>query len=369
MPSSTAYPACVDPHLLESSVRLIASLQDPSGAYPASPTFSAYRGYCWLRDGAFIADAMSAAGEFESAERFFAWCARVITSQRDAIENVVKVRASGGTPDVAHMPPTRFTLAGEIGTDGWWDFQTDGYGTWLWALSEHVRRGGAMRDEWLSAIHLTAEFLIATWDMPCFDWWEEHEDQRHVSTLGCVTVGLERAVAQGWLEEILTGPAQAAALAARELIRTQAMIDGRVTKWIGSTAVDGSLSALVFMGFFDDESVARTTVEDIRRYLVVDAGVHRFTRDVFYGGGLWPLLTCFLGLAEIRLGDAALADDRLAFAASTVNEAGEMPEQVDHHLLAPDHRREWLDRWGPVATPLLWSHAMYVRLAVERSAS
>ena len=27
--------------------------------------------------------------------------------------------------------------------------------------------------------------------------------------------------------------------------------------------------------------------------------------------------------------------------------------------------QEWTKRWGPVATPLLWSHAMYVTLATE----
>ncbi len=25
----------------------------------------------------------------------------------------------------------------------------------------------------------------------------------------------------------------------------------------------------------------------------------------------------------------------------------------------------WIDRWGPVATPLLWSHAMVLRLGLE----
>ena len=38
------------------------------------------------------------------------------------------------------MLPARFTFAGEDGTDEWWDFQLDGYGTWLWALVEHLER-------------------------------------------------------------------------------------------------------------------------------------------------------------------------------------------------------------------------------------
>ena len=42
-----------------------------------------------------------------------------------------------------------------------------------------------------------------------------------------------------------------------------------------------------------------------------------------------------------------------------------LPEQVTGHLLAPASYDEWVERWGPIATPLLWSHAMFVTLAVE----
>ena len=42
-----------------------------------------------------------------------------------------------------------------------------------------------------------------------------------------------------------------------------------------------------------------------------------------------------------------------------------MPEQVDDHLLDPAFVDEWVERWGPSADPLLWSYAMFLRLAVE----
>lgn len=367
--ASSPVPAAVEvSDLAASSVRLIASLQHSSGAYPASPSFSAYVGYCWLRDGSFIADAMSSAGETASAERFFAWCARVIDSQAGVIGGVVAARAAGREPDIAAMPPTRFTLDGEVGADAWWDFQTDGYGTWLWALSEHARRGGAIDPAWMDSVRLTAAFLVETWDLPCFDWWEEHDERRHVSTLGCVILGLERAVEEGWLPSGEAAQAANAARAARRLVSANGMHAGRLTKWLGGTAVDGSLAAVVAMGLLDaDPRCAELTVEGIREYLLVDGGVHRFTGDVFYGGGLWPLLTCFLGLAEVKLGDTSAIDERLAFVESVVTETGDLPEQVDRHVLAPDHRAEWLERWGPVATPLLWSHAMYIRLSVERT--
>ena len=69
----------------------------------------------------------------------------------------------------------------------------------------------------------------------------------------------------------------------------------------------------------------------------MDGGVHRFTGDVFYGGGLWPLLTCFLGLAEARIGDRAAIDARLAFVESVANSDGELPEQAQHSALASEY--------------------------------
>ena len=38
---------------------------------------------------------------------------------------------------------------------------------------------------------------------------------------------------------------------------------------------------------------------------------------------------------------------------------------MPHHLLHPGSRDEWVARWGPVASPLLWSHGMYLILADE----
>ena len=38
------------------------------------------------------------------------------------------------------MLPTRFTFDGQPGSDPWWDFQLDGYGTWLWAVHAHAAR-------------------------------------------------------------------------------------------------------------------------------------------------------------------------------------------------------------------------------------
>ena len=353
--------------LAASGADLIASLQDVGGAYPASPDFSAYAGYSWFRDGAFIADGMSSYGRSDSAERFFDWCARVLEGRAAELGVIVDAaRAGEPVPDAA-MLPTRFTFDGRAGDDEWWDFQLDGYGTWLWALGEHVRRHGADAARWAAAVALSVDYLAVSWRRPCFDWWEEHAEHVHVSTLGCIAAGLRAAVGLGVLDAERAALAAASAGEVEEFLRTQGVADGHLAKWVGSSAVDASLAAVV--GLLDvvpaASELGRATIAAIERDLTVDGGVHRYLGDTFFGGGQWPLLSCMLGIAHARSGEADRARELLEWAASTAGADDSLPEQVGRHLLAPERVDEWVARWGTVAQPLLWSHAMLIRLAVE----
>ncbi|MBM7506111.1 glycoside hydrolase family 15 protein [Agromyces aurantiacus] len=353
--------------LAASSADLIASLQDDCGAYPASPTFSAYAGYSWFRDGAFIADGMSSAGRADSAERFFDWCARVLEARRADIEAIVAAaRAGAPVPDSA-MLPTRFTFDGRAGDDEWWDFQLDGYGTWVWAVGEHVRRHGTDPARWAGAVALSVDYLASSWSRPCFDWWEEHAEHVHVSSLGCLAGGLRAAAGLGVLDDERAALAAATADEIVAFVLARGATDGHLAKWVGSSAVDASLAAIV--GLMDvvpaGSPLGRGTIAAIERDLAVDGGVHRYLGDTYFGGGQWPLLSCFLGLAHARAGERERALELLEWAASTAGPDGSMPEQVERHLLDPTRVDEWVERWGPSADPLLWSHAMFIRLAVE----
>ncbi|WP_353826418.1 glycoside hydrolase family 15 protein [Agromyces sp. SYSU T0242] len=357
--------------LMASSADLIASLQDAGGAYPASPTFSAYAGYSWFRDGAFIADAMSAYGRRESAERFLDWCAAVVDARAERVRAIVDGAAFGEPVSDAAMLATRFTFDGREGDADWWDFQLDGYGTWLWAVGEHVRRHGADATRWAPAIALTVDYLVSSWDRPCYDWWEEHAEYVHVSTLGCIAAGLRAAVRSGVLGGQRSGRASTAADAVEAAIRSRGTADGHLSKWLGSSAVDASLAAVV--GLLEvvpaASAVGTATLDAIDRDLVVDGGTHRYLGDTYFGGGQWPLLSCFVGIAHARAGNADRARELLDWAAGTAGPDGAMPEQVDRHLLDASRVDEWVERWGPSADPLLWSHAMLIRLAVELDAA
>jgi GH15 family glucan-1,4-alpha-glucosidase len=346
---------------------LILSLQDAGGAYPASPTFSAYRGYSWLRDGAFIADAMSAAGEVASASAFFDWCARTLVARAPEIHRIVAAARSGHPVPDGEMLPTRFTFDGGAGDAEWWDFQLDGYGLWLWAALMHADRHDLDAGAWRRAVELTVDYLVSSWDRPCYDWWEEHVEEVHVSTLGSVEAGLRAAAGAGLLDADRRTEAAATAEAIHAVIGDRGTVEGRLVKWIGSSAVDASLAALLapLEVVAADADPGRATLAELERQLVVDGGMHRFATDTYYGGGQWPLLSCFLGLAHLRAGDRDRARELLDWAASTARRDGSLPEQVADHLIDPGYVDEWVDRWGPSADPLLWSSAMFLRLAVD----
>lgn len=339
---------------------VILENQHPSGAFPAAVDYSVYN-YCWFRDGAFIADSLSRVGEIEAATRFHEWCGRIVDDRRDLIMNLVERKTAGDEIPGSDMLPTRFTLDGDDGAEDWWDFQLDGYGTWLWALNEHIDRYDIDAGPFVAAVETTVVYLSAFGDQPCFDWWEEFEEQRHLSTLCSIVAGLDAA------SNILTMDGAIAATNAanriRSLVEDSYATTGYLTKWIGSKAVDGSLlsAAVPFAVVQPGSDIAEATYERILTDLVAD-GVYRYRGDTFYGGGEWINLTAWLGLYEIATDRVELALSRRDWIVAQAIGDGDLPEQVSSQTQSPDRIEEWRSRWGPVATPLLWSHAMFLTL-------
>jgi GH15 family glucan-1,4-alpha-glucosidase len=353
--------------LVRHSVAVIEANQAHTGAYLASPTFAVYR-YSWLRDGAFIADAMSRAGRIESAEAFFRWCADVLVARAEKIEQQVRARRAGERVDHADLLHCRYTIDGAEAPAEWWNFQLDGYGTWLWALAEHHRRQRAPLDVYAAGAALCVEYLTAFWAEPSYDWWEENDGHQHTSTLAAINGGLRAAA--GW--DVLDDATRArAGRAAEEIggeVRSRAIRDGRLTKWLDGDGIDASLvsCATPFRLFEPHDPVAVATIEAIERTLRrPGGGVHRHPDDSYFGGGEWLLLAALLGWYYAEVGRIEEARTQLDWVAAQATPSGDLPEQVDAHLLVPEARAGWEQRWGPVATPLLWSHAMLLTLAVE----
>jgi GH15 family glucan-1,4-alpha-glucosidase len=355
--------------LARRSVAVIRANQAPSGAYLASPNFPVYR-YSWFRDGAFIADAMSRAGDGASAEAFFRWCAAVVEARAAKIGSLIDRHRAGQAIGPDEFLHARYTVEGEEVSHEWWNFQLDGYGTWLWALAAHARRTKAVNlDTYRTAIALSVRYLVEFWNEPSYDWWEEHVGQRHTSTLAALYAGFVEARQWEQLPADLREQAGRTAEAIRQTVLARGRQDGHLVKWLGGDALDASLVAcgVPFGLLKPDDPIMTATIAAIESRLA-HGGVHRYLDDTYYGGGEWPLLSALLGWHYATVGRVKDAHAQLDWIVKHATAERDLPEQVPDHLLAPGARQAWIDRWGPVATPLLWSHAMFLTLALELGA-
>ena len=353
--------------LRQHSLDVITTNQAAGGAYIACPNMPDYA-YCWFRDGAFIAYAMDVAGEHESARRFYQWGADVINRRADVVHRAVGKAGRGAALLENDYLHTRYTLDGREGDDGAWpNFQLDGIGTWLWGMAQHkqLRNLPALPDDWTAAAQLAAAYLAALWRYPNYDLWEEFGDQIHPYTLGAIYAGLRAHAFLG--ESQGTGNGynyDDVAASIRDFVLEKGTARGRFVKYLGATAVDASLLALsVPYGLVDPhDDRMQATVEAIERDLRHHGGLRRYAGDSYYGGGEWLLLAAWLGWYYRQLGNRQRAQTLLAWVASQSDACGNMPEQTPVHLNAPDYLQKWIEIRGPIANPLLWSHAMYLIL-------
>jgi GH15 family glucan-1,4-alpha-glucosidase len=349
--------------LAERSIALLREHQHPGGAWPASPHFAPYQ-YSWFRDGSFIAEGASVAGLLDEAERFHGWCASVLEREAPAVERVLDGLSNGRLPDddAAYLP-ARYNLDGTRHDDDWWNFQVDGYGTWLWALERHLARTGGSAAAYADAIDVAVPYLFVAGIGSCRDWWEENRDEKHVATLAGVDAGLRAAVRMGTLADDLASSVTRSADRRIDLVRTDGVRHGHLVKWLGGTDLDASLLSVAAL--YDalplDDPLVSVTVDEIERHLV-NGGVHRYAADTFYGGGQWPVLAALLAWHHARTGNRDRAAELLDWVVSTAGDDLLLPEQVPP-LLAPAVLDEWLERWGPPAHPLLWSHGMFLAAA------
>jgi GH15 family glucan-1,4-alpha-glucosidase len=208
----------------------------------------------------------------------------------------------------------RYRLDGSRDGSDWPKLQLDGPGLYLGAL----RRAG----RWNETADRIARWLGEHWGEPCIDWWEEREGL-HAATLWAVGNGLRS-----------------------DEIRREAL----------ARADDRLDASLLFIG-------TPEIVERVESQLVSPGGgVWRNLDDEYYGGGEWPLLTAMLGLAYADQGRFDDAGHCLAWIEAHATPSGDLPEQVQDNLLRPDRYEPWVERWGRPACPLLWSHAMHLRL-------
>jgi isomaltose glucohydrolase len=349
------------------SVEVLKHGQASSGAFVASPSFPTY-GYAWLRDGSFCAHALDVVGERAAAAAFHGWVARSVEEHRPLIESAVARIAGGDTPSAEEMPPARYTLDGDRerteGDEPWPNFQVDGYGMWLWSLEGHI--DGTPLDAALTeTVRMVARYLDSSWRLKCFNCWEEYDDGEHASTLAAVVAGLESAARLLGEDEF-----DASAVAVRRRLLDAFVVDGRFRRGPRDDRVDGSLLwlSVPFGVLPPDDPRVQATIGAVEVSLAgPGGGVYRYLGDTYYGGGQWLLLTSSLAWHLAVAGERANALELNEWVKACALPNGDLPEQVTDHAQEAAMVDPWVRRWGPIATPLLWSHAM--QLIAEAAAS
>ena len=345
---------------------VILANQAPNGAFLAGPTFPQYQ-FVWLRDGAFIAEALDLVGEREAAGRFHDWVAELVIASRAGLQDATTDGMAGRAPDPADYLHCRYRVDGSPGPEDWPTFQLDGPGIWLWSLGVHARAcGQRVTTAHRQAAELVAGYLAALWAHPSYDAWEESPEHVHTSTLAAILAGLCA------LETVAPGALAGEVGAARDALAGRLLADGGAfAKWDGNPEVDGSLLWLAAPYGLVDPRSARfaATLSRIEADVVSPAGgMHRYRSDTYYGGGEWILLTAALGRVYLRRGadgDRERAAACLRWIEAQAGSDLALPEQVATYALHPERITEWEERWGPSARPLLWSHASYLALRHE----
>jgi len=348
-----------DGPLARRSVDVLTAGQASSGAFVACPTFPKY-GYAWLRDGAFCAYALDVVGEHDAAAAFHRWTASTIEAHRRLVGRAVEKCMHGEPVAPEQTPPARYTLKGDRERDGdepWPNFQIDGYGMWLWALEHHLGGSGA-DTELAPTVTLVAEYLAHCWRLKCFGCWEEFDDGEHATTLAAVAAGL-RAAAHLLDDSSFSDAAMRVTARLLEAHTT----DGRFRRGPDDDRVDGGLAWLaVPFGVVppDDPRVVETIRQIYLDLVGPGGGVYRYRGDTYYGGGQWLLLTSSLAWHERVRGNKTTARELQEWVRAQALPNGDLAEQVTTHAQDAAMIEPWVRRWGSVATPLLWSHAMYL---------
>jgi glucoamylase len=333
--------------------------------------------YMWMRDGAFVCDAMDRAGFPEVTRRFLLLAKDVIREEGYFLHKY----NPDGSPAPLWQPWIR---------DGkpQLPIQEDETALVIWLLARHYERTRdleLLREVYARLVVSAADFLVRFRDpetnlpLPSFDLWEERFG---VFTFTCASVwaGLNAAaeLANLFNEQDRRAIYQKAAADLRDAMKKHLWIEeeGRFARGVVlngdalelDPTVDASAFAIFYFGVFPPSSaMVEGTMRAIREKLWVHTdtgGVARYENDTYHRiyqeeqhvqGNPWILST--LWLAEHVIAKATNSEglqralDLVRWARARATPSLILPEQVDPYGGEPLS-----------VAPLTWSHAQVISI-------
>ena len=187
---------------------------------------------------------------------------------------------------------------------------------------------------------------------PCYDVWEESPTMVHTSTLLSIVAGLKAIERYHKQEDRLEN--------IMDFILEELTSDGRLKK---SNAADESIRILsghpILMDFLTAIHFMKKTARTVMNELYFD-GASEVQKDTYFGGGSWILLSAYLAGHLKSNNERDISEEIKAWIERKADSKGFLPEQVPENLLEERMYAPWVEKWGEIASPLLWSHAAYI---------
>ncbi len=353
------------------------------GASVAAPEFDSHYvacggyGYCWPRDGMFVALALDEAGHHQEAEMFYKFAARVQNADGSWQQRYFMD---------GHWAPT-------------WGQQIDQPGAVLWGYYHHFSLTGDrdfLNHIWPS-VYSGAGYLVRSrlvengLPLPTMDIWEDEFSQSTYSAAAAYgglkgAAALASAMGDSPSRDLWHNTAESikeSILGSQWYGKTGTFIKSvnrRVCEWDYCRALDNGQEAYLLQiphapyryhavsldGRLDISLLGlcfpfnvipptdprmQSTAGEIEKKLFNPqvGGIHRYEGDSYAGGNPWVLATLWMSIYQSLRGDGDKALEYLVWAENNSSPAGLLPEQV--------HRYNGGPAW---VLPLNWSHAMYI---------
>jgi len=321
----------------------------PSGAVAAAATTSLPEGiggvrnwdyrFCWVRDSAFILNALLQLGFSAEVDAFFWWLMQASQLTHPRLQ--VLYRLNGGASAIERtlaFEGYRGSSPVRVGNAAADQVQLDVYGDLFQTAWLYARSGRQIDRDIGRRLEAMANLVCDLWTRPDSGIWEVRSPPLHFtqSKMMC-WVALDRALRLAEAGQIPTRQVrrwQAEAAAVRAFVdeRCWSEAQGSYVRSAGADGLDASLLLGVLFGFVEPRSQrARGTIDAVRRELGHGPFLYRYSGEDGLAGGEGAFLTCSFWLVDAlaRSGQVGEAAECMEELLGLANDVGLYAEEID----------------------------------------